>query len=79
MQGLFYLKTKLISSWQLDIVGQNYVSTEIMDKPKAVTEVTGVAINGSGQWLATFETWNDGFFSPELRLKFWFYSTEAHT
>ncbi|CAG5120095.1 unnamed protein product, partial [Candidula unifasciata] len=75
----FYSLSLSRQLFNLDIVGQNYISTESMDKPKAVTEVTCTAISDSGHWLATFETWNDGFFSPELRLKFWCYSSEAHT
>ena len=64
---------------QLDIVGQNYISPENIDRPTVVTEITSVAFSHNGQWIATFEVWDDGVFSPEMRLKFWMYSSEAQT
>lgn len=64
---------------QLDIVGQNYISPENLEQPKAITEIMCTAISGDGQWLATFEMWDDSQFTPELRLKFWSYSSEAQT
>ncbi|XP_005091786.2 WD repeat-containing protein 75 [Aplysia californica] len=65
--------------FNLDIVGQNYISPENIERPKVVTEVIAAAVSGSGEWLATFESWDDGLFTPELRLKFWSWSTEAQT
>ncbi|GFO36863.1 WD repeat-containing protein 75-like [Plakobranchus ocellatus] len=65
--------------FNLDIVGQNYISPENIDRPTVVTEVTCTAISHDGQWLATFEVWYDEVFSPEMRLKFWVYSSESQT
>ncbi|GFR81903.1 WD repeat-containing protein 75-like [Elysia marginata] len=65
--------------YNLDIVGQNYISPENIDRPTVVTEVTSVAVSHDGQWVATFEVWDDRIFSPEMRLKFWMYNSEAQT
>ncbi|KAH9518574.1 WD repeat-containing protein 75 [Bulinus truncatus] len=65
--------------FNLDIVGQNYISPENFEKPKFITEVLSSAISEDGDWLATFEMWDDGVFQPELRLKFWSYCTESQT
>lgn len=65
--------------YNLDIVGQNYISPENIDRPTVVTEVSSVAVSHDGQWVATFETWDDRVFSPEMRLKFWKYNVEAQT
>ena len=59
---------------QLDIVGQNYVSPDNLKKPVAVTEVEQAAFDLRGDWLATFERWDDGQMTPEYRIKFWFYN-----
>ena len=61
-------------SLQLDIVGQNYVSPDNLKKPVAVTEVEKAAFDLRGDWLATFERWDDGQMTPEYRIKFWFYN-----
>ncbi|CAL1538347.1 unnamed protein product [Lymnaea stagnalis] len=65
--------------FNLDIVGQNFVSADSNDQNKYRTEVLCSAISDDGEWLATFEMWDDGFFSPDLRLKFWVYSPEVQT
>ncbi|KAI8793076.1 WD repeat-containing protein 75 [Biomphalaria glabrata] len=63
--------------FNLDIVGQNYISPENLESAQHVTELLSAAISDDGDWLATFEMWEDGVFQPELRLKFWNYSTES--
>ena len=55
---------------------QNYISPENLEKPLAVTDVTGVAFDNSGTWMATAEYWNDDIMSPEIRLKFWQFDDE---
>jgi len=65
--------------YNLDIVGQNYISPENVDRPSVITRVTSVAVSNKGEWLATYETWDDGHFTPERRLKFWSWSSEAQT
>lgn len=59
---------------QLDIVGQNYISPESIKQPVTVTEVEQAAFDTHGEWLATFEHWDDGLMTPEYRLKFWCYN-----
>lgn len=59
----------------IDITTQNLVSqTRNMDIIN--TEVTKIALSSDGSWLATVEERNDGISSPEVRLKFWKYSSE---
>jgi len=65
--------------FNLDIVGENYISPENLDRPAVVTEVSCVVVSDRGDWLATFQQWDDGQFTPELRLKFWKWSSEAQT
>ena len=55
-------------------MGQNYVSPDNLKKPVAVTEVEQAAFDLRGDWLATFERWDDGQMTPEYRIKFWFYN-----
>ena len=40
------------------------------------TEVTRIAINTNGSWMATMEERNDNVSSIEVRLKFWQFSVE---
>ena len=56
---------------QLDIVGENYISPENLDKPLVHTEVERVAFDSEGAWLATVERRDDKETAMEMRLKFW--------
>jgi hypothetical protein len=60
---------------QLDIVNQNYVSPENLDKQMAVTEIIAADFSSHGDWLSTVEMWDDKVMSPEMRL----YSTSLST
>ncbi|WAQ94720.1 WDR75-like protein [Mya arenaria] len=60
----------------LDIVCQNFISAENLDRPLVVTEVTCAAFLDDGSWLATVEYWNDGVITPEITLKFWQFDQE---
>jgi hypothetical protein len=44
---------------QLDIVNQNYVSPENLDKQMAVTEIIAADFSSHGDWLSTVEMWDD--------------------
>nr|KAG5690052.1 hypothetical protein BaRGS_009859 [Batillaria attramentaria] len=61
---------------KLDIVAQNYISSDSLQKPAAVTEVEHAAFDAGGDWLVTYERWDDGKMTPEHRLKFWHYNTK---
>ncbi|XP_076471971.1 WD repeat-containing protein 75-like [Babylonia areolata] len=60
--------------YNLDIVGHNYVSPDNLQKPPTVTEVEQAAFDPNGDWLATFQRWEDGASTPEYCLKFWRYN-----
>ncbi|KAK7110343.1 WD repeat-containing protein 75-like [Littorina saxatilis] len=70
----FYCMNTDTQLFNLDIVGQNYVSPDNLKKPLVVTEVEQAAFDRSGNWLATFEHWDDGQMTPEYRIKFWSYN-----
>ncbi|OWF35767.1 WD repeat-containing protein 75-like [Mizuhopecten yessoensis] len=65
--------------YNLDIVRQNYISSENIQRPLDVTEVIQSEFNSTGDWLATVEYWNNGVMTPEMRLKFWKYNTETQS
>lgn len=73
----FYSVTNDKHLYDLDIVGQNYISPENMAKPLTVTEVMAADFSCHGDWLATVELWDDHVMSPELRLKFWQFREET--
>ena len=64
--------------FQLDIVGQNYISPDDLSAPLIMTEVENVAFTSDGMWLATVERRDDKETTPELRLKFWLYTQKSH-
>ncbi|KAL8561957.1 hypothetical protein ACOMHN_001283 [Nucella lapillus] len=70
----FYCRETDRQLYSLDIVGQNYISPNSLDKPAMMTEVEHAAFDPSGHWLATFQRWDDGVMTPEYCLKFWAYS-----
>ncbi|XP_033117406.1 WD repeat-containing protein 75-like [Anneissia japonica] len=67
----FYQVEEDRALFNLDIVGQNYISPDSLDKPLIHTDVDLMAFSQDGQWLATIESRDDGQTSSELRLKFW--------
>ena len=69
----------MICYHQLDIVGQNIISGNAEAQLQVITEVTSLAISDTGSWLATFECWDDGQFTPEMKLKFWVWNSSAQT
>ncbi|CAC5376728.1 NAN1 [Mytilus coruscus] len=77
VQVIIYLQQGANSHSKLDIVGQNYISPENMEKPLTVTEVMAADFSCQGDWLATVELWDDHIMSPELRLKFWQFREET--
>ncbi|XP_052259102.1 WD repeat-containing protein 75-like isoform X2 [Dreissena polymorpha] len=65
--------------YNLDIVCQNFISAENLDRPLVVTDVTCAAFDDTGTWLATVEYWNDDIITPEITLKFWFFDEEKQS
>ena len=63
--------------YNLDIVCQNFVTPESLNKRIVFTEVENAAFHQSGSWLATIERRDDGVNSLEINLKFWEYKDEA--
>lgn len=51
-------------------MGQNKISNERSCNIEN-TNVSKIAINKNGLWMATVEKREDREYSPELRLKFW--------
>ena len=72
MINIYYVNLS-VSSFQLDIVGQNYISPENLSNPPVLTEVEEIAFSDNGMWLATVERRDDKETTPEIRLKFWIY------
>lgn len=70
----FYCVKTDTQLFNLDIVGQNYISPDNLKEPAAVTEVEHATFDALGNWLVTYEHWDDGKMTPEYRLKFWLYS-----
>lgn len=73
------LKSSVSLMFQLDIVCQNYISPENLERPTVVTEIERAAFDENGVWLATVEVWDDQDFTPEIRLKFWQFTDESQT
>jgi hypothetical protein len=68
------LNTSFIySRCKLDVVDENYISPENLDKPLVHTQIECVALNHDCQWLATVERRNDSSTTPDVKLKFWFF------
>ncbi|XP_011056912.1 PREDICTED: WD repeat-containing protein 75 isoform X1 [Acromyrmex echinatior] len=58
--------------YNINITAQNFLTQE-RDVIIVNTEVTKIALNHDGTWMATVEERNDKISSIEVRLKFWFY------
>ncbi|KAF2903057.1 hypothetical protein ILUMI_03126, partial [Ignelater luminosus] len=70
----FYSPNDMTLLYNLDIVGQNKLTQE-RNCHIENTNVTAVAIDSRGLWLATVEERVDVSFNFELRLKFWAFNT----
>ncbi|KAL6434766.1 hypothetical protein ACFW04_005163 [Cataglyphis niger] len=58
--------------YNINITAQNFLTQE-RDVIIVNTEVTKIALNHDGMWMATVEERNDKVSSIEVRLKFWIY------
>lgn len=58
--------------YNINITAQNFLTQE-RDVIIVNTEVTKIALNHDGTWMATVEERNDKISSIEVRLKFWIY------
>ncbi|KAK0178506.1 hypothetical protein PV327_007392 [Microctonus hyperodae] len=61
--------------YNINITAQNLL-TQTRNGMIVNTEVTKIALNHDGLWMATVEERNDKISNPEVRLKFWKYDTE---
>ncbi|KAJ8680540.1 hypothetical protein QAD02_016327 [Eretmocerus hayati] len=61
--------------YNMNITAQNFLTQE-RNSIIVNTEVTKLAINNSGKWMATTEERDDGESRPEVRLKFWQYDKQ---
>lgn len=69
LQFYSYSSDKLL--FNLDIVEENYISPENLNRPNIHTEIECLAVNHDSSWLVTCERRNDQVTTPESRLKFW--------
>ncbi|RZC38720.1 WD repeat-containing protein 75, partial [Asbolus verrucosus] len=71
----FYSPSDNSLLYNVDIVGQNKISNE-RNCSIENTQVSKIAMTRDGLWMATVEIRQDPEFSPELRLKFWYFDLE---
>ena len=64
-------KNKIFLILKLDIVDENYISPENLQRPKVHTEIEHLSFSSDNNWLATVERRDDFITTPEIRLKFW--------
>ncbi|XP_001602638.1 WD repeat-containing protein 75 [Nasonia vitripennis] len=64
--------------YNFNITAQNLLTQE-RNAIIVNTEVTRVAINDDGTWMATMEERDDSVSYPEVRLKFWEFSTDKQS
>jgi hypothetical protein len=57
--------------FKLDIVDENYISPENLQRPRIHTDIEHLAFSSNGNWLATVERRDDKLTTPEIKLKFW--------
>lgn len=62
--------------YNINITAQNFLTQE-RDAIIVNTEVTKIALNHDGTWMATVEERNDKVSSIEVRLKFWLYNLKT--
>ncbi len=65
------MRSKIFSIVQLDIIDENYISPENLQRPNIHTEIEHISFNSDNNWLATVERRDDLITTPEIRLKFW--------
>lgn len=65
----------LLINFQINITAQNFLTQE-RNVLIINTEVTKIAINHDGMWMATVEERNDKMSCIEVRLKFWMYNVK---
>ncbi|XP_013389673.1 WD repeat-containing protein 75-like [Lingula anatina] len=63
--------------YNLDIVQQNYVSPDNLQRPLVHTELEKAAFDDGGDWLATVQRREDGETAEEIVLKFWQFMKES--
>lgn len=63
--------------FKLDIVDENYISPENLNRPNVHTEVECVAFSSDSNWLATVERRDDCVNTPETKLKFWLFDNAS--
>ena len=56
---------------KLDVVEENYISPENLNKPLIHTQIECLTVNQNCEWLATVERRNDAITTPDVKLKFW--------
>jgi NET1-associated nuclear protein 1 (U3 small nucleolar RNA-associated protein 17) len=71
LQFYAFNSDKLI--FNLDIVDENYISPENLNRPNVHTEIEMIDFNHDCTWLATVERRDDSVTTPEIRLKFWMF------
>ncbi|RNA06715.1 WD repeat-containing 75-like [Brachionus plicatilis] len=64
--------------FNLDIVNENYISPENLNRPNVHTEIECLAFNSDSTWLATVERRDDSITTPETSLKFWYYDSTTN-
>lgn len=62
----------MLINFQINITAQNFLTQE-RNVIIVNTEVTKIALNHDGSWMATVEERNDKVSCIEVRLKFWMY------
>ena len=65
------MRNKISSISQLDIIDENYISPENLQRPNIHTEIEHISFSSDNNWLATVERRDDLITTPEIRLKFW--------
>ena len=65
------MRSKIFSIVQLDIIDENYISPENLQRPNIHTEIEHISFSSDNNWLATVERRDDLITTPEIRLKFW--------
>ena len=64
---------KYFPLFKLDIIDENYISPENLQRPNIHTEIEHMSFSSDNNWLATVERRDDSTTTPEIRLKFWQY------
>jgi len=67
---MFDLETRKHKA-SIDVTLQNLVTSHDRNKKPVYIDITHFKLSADGAWLATVERRDDGFVTPESRLKFW--------